>query len=93
MLNVRSWNERYPDDIVTDEEAERWYKIKISCKSFKNDYELLKTLQFLNYNIDIKKENMSYKERLAVDFLESAINMTISYILNNIPEYRVADWG
>jgi hypothetical protein len=94
MLNVKSWNKRYPDDIVTEEQAEMWYTPSLySYRRFQNTYELLKTFHFLNYNIDLKKEEMDHKERLAMEYLESITNLTLSYLLNIIPEYRCANWG
>ena len=93
-LNVRSWNERYPGDVVPDERARIWFKPDIcSNKHFNNHCELLKALKFLKYNIDIEEEDMGYYEITSMSFLNSAISGVTSHILYSIPEYRAAYWG
>jgi hypothetical protein len=91
MLNIRSWNERYTDDVITDEE------IKASCtlnlktnEKFNNDCEILKALQCLSYNIEL--DHMNFKEKKVESDLKAVIEHLKNYIIGNLEDYKKAAW-
>lgn len=98
-LNIRSYNIRYPEDIITSEEEEIFYKIDSRSKEkFNNIYELLKSLQCLRYNIDFYLEDkndiekISHKEEASIQELESYIRKIKDYIIFENEEYKIAAW-
>lgn len=91
-LNIRSWNERYPNDIITDEEKENFYKLNFNQKEkFNNPCEILKALQCLKYNIEVAEESNNDKRLLKE--LDSYINSLTSYIISNLEDYKKANWS
>jgi hypothetical protein len=86
-LNIKSWNERYTDDIITDEEQETIYKINSRSKEkFKNPCEILKALQCLEYNIEL--DNMNSKEKKIESDLKAVIVSLKDYIIFNLEDYK-----
>ena len=91
-LNIRSWNERYSNDIITEEEKETFYKLNFNQKErFNNPCEVLKALQCLKYNIELEEENNNDKRLLRE--LEGYISSLMSYIISNLEDYKMANWG
>lgn len=91
-LNIRSWNERYKDDIITDEAKENFYKLNFKQKEkFNNPCEVLKALQCLKYNIEVAEEN--YNDKRLLKELDGYINSLTSYIISNLEDYKKAIWG
>ena len=94
-LNIISYNLRYDDNL-----QEENLNLRTSKKKFNNHFELLKALQCLKYNIELnsysssdKQYNTSYKEELYLEWLDEKIKCIMSYILNDIEEYKLAQWG
>lgn len=93
-LNIKSWNERYKDDIITDEEKETFYKPNFRSKEkFNNECEVLKALQCLQYNIELDKKDLSYQDGVYIEYLDNMINRLTSYIISNLEDYKMANWG
>lgn len=91
-LNIRSWNERYKDDIITDEAKENFYKLNFKQKEkFNNPCEVLKALQCLKYNIEVAEE--SYNDKRLLKELDGYINSLTSYIISNLEDYKNGIWG
>lgn len=93
-LNIRSWNMRYKDDIITDEEKETFYKPNFRSKEkFNNECEVLKALQCLKYNIELDKKDLSYEDNVYMEYLDNMVNRLTSYIISNLEDYKNANWG
>lgn len=93
-LNIRSWDERYPSDLIAEEEKETFYKPNFRSKEkFNNECEVLKALQCLKYNIDIDNKNLSYQENIHMEYLDNMINRLTSYIISNLEDYKKASWS
>lgn len=91
-LNIRSWNERYPNDLINNEEKENFYKLNFNTKEkFNNPCEILKAFQCLKYNIELTEENSNDKRLLKE--LDGYINGLTSYIISNLEEYKKAIWA
>lgn len=92
MLNIRSWNERYKEDIITDEEIKKHYMVNLKTNDkFNNNCEILKVLQCLAYNIEL--DNMSSKEKKVLSDLEAVISHMKNYIISNLEDYKKASWN
>ena len=94
-LNIVSYNLRYDDNL-----QEENLNLRTSKKRFNNHFELLKALQCLKYNIELnpyssndKPYQTSYKEDLYLEWLDEKIKDITCYILNNIEEYKLSQWG
>ena len=94
-LNIISYNLHYDDNL-----QEENLNLRTSKKKFNNHFELLKALQCLKYNIELnsysssdKQYNTSYKEESYLEWLDEKIKGIMSYILNDIEEYKLAQWG
>lgn len=93
-LNIKSWNVRYKDDVITDEEKETFYKINFRSKEkFNNECEVLKALQCLQYNIEIDKKDLSYDDIVNLEYLDNMVNRLTSYIISNLDDYKNASWS
>lgn len=86
-LNIRSWNERYPN-----EDKEKFYGLNFdNDRKFKNDCSIVETLQCLNYNIDI--EEKSCQDNKAIEILRNYIEIMRNNIINNLDDYKNSGWG
>ena len=91
-LNIITWNKAYPDDIISDEDLEIFYKLNFNSKKrFDNIYQFLKSLQCLVYNIELK--STTCRQQVIIDQLTDLVEKTKNYIINSIDEYSEAQWG
>ena len=91
-LNIKSWNLRYPSDIIDDADEIVFYAPDFSNKEkFNNECEVLKAMQCLLYNIEIDKPN--HQEQLTINLLTDIINKLKDYIINSLDDYKTAQWG
>ena len=97
-LNVKSWNNRYK----REEPAEQVYTKEdfingIVYKSITDNYttveQVLKSLQFLEYQIEDHEIKPDWKEEPALKWLRSLITDCISYLLRKHTQYDSAKWG
>lgn len=90
-LNVKSWNARYPGYTVED------ISINLSNNNYKlhgNLYSLLKSLQCLNYQIEIDEiKDITPDEQRAYNFLQNTIERIKDYIITETEEYKNAEWA
>lgn len=93
-LNVVSYNLRYKENL-----QEENLNLRTSKRRFDNHFELLKALQCIQYNIELNSSSsdepykITYKEELYLEWLDEKIKDIIRYILNDIEEYKLAQWG
>lgn len=91
-LNIKSWNLRYPSDIIDDADEIVFYTPDFNNKEkFNNECEVLKAMQCLLYNIEIDKPNN--QEQLTINLLTDIINKLKNYIINSLDDYKTAQWG
>ena len=82
-LNIKSWNLRYPSDIIDEADEIVFYAPDFSNKEkFNNECEVLKAMQCLLYNIEIDKPNN--QEQLTINLLTDIINKLKDYIINSL---------
>lgn len=92
-LNIKSWNLRYPNDIITEANQAVFYEPDFNKKEkFNNDCEVLKALQCLYYNIELETEK-NFQEQLTLQLLDDIIDKLKNHIISNLEEYKVANWG
>ena len=86
-LNIKSWNIRYKDDIITD------YKVDFRGKEkFNNICEVLKALQKLRYNID--NEAIDYlANKCTVKDLDDIIDCIKNHIISEMEDYNNINYG
>lgn len=83
---------------VLDEqiEAERFFLKEKTSKKLLNDFQLLKALECLSYQIEINylKElrGLTELEQSSLDFLSGIKNTVRRKIINNLSEYNNAEW-
>ena len=91
-LNIKSWNLRYPSDIIDDADEIVFYTPDFSNKEkFNNECEVLKSMQCLLYNIEIDKAD--HQEQLTIKLLNDIIDKLKNYIINSLDDYKTAQWG
>ena len=98
-LNVKSWNNRYK----RDEPAEQIYteldfiKDVAYSNSIMDNYttveQVLKSLQFLDYQIEEHDIKLDWNEAPALKWLRSLISDCQSYLLRKHTQYDSAKWG
>lgn len=93
-LNIKSWNLRYPSDIISIEDKAVFYEpnFKSNKEKFNNDCEVLKALQCLRYNIEIEKEQ-SQQEQQTLKNLDDILDKLKNHIISNLDDYKIASWG
>ena len=92
-LNIKSWNLKYSDDIITDEQKETFYKVDFKGKEkFNNICEVLKALQKLRYNID--NEAIDYlANKWTVKDLDDIIDCIKNHIISELEDYNNINYG
>ena len=89
-LNIKSYNLRYPNDRVSDEQKEKFYSINLKSKEkFNNPCEILKTLEKLCYNIDSQVE----LSNPTITVLSNIIKSIKQYIIADLSDYKNFDYG
>lgn len=96
-LNLKSYNNRYKQD-----QAEQWYTEDQFLKAilydndveeYKNVEQVLKSLQFLRYQIEDTEFKLTYEESNAMKWLKSYITDCKNYLLRKYTQYETAEWG
>lgn len=96
-LNLKSYNNRYKQD-----QAEQWYTEGQFLKAilydndveeYKNVEQVLKSLQFLRYQIEDTEFKLTYEESNAMKWLKSYITDCKNYLLRKYTQYETAEWG
>lgn len=86
-LNARSFSERYaePVEIMPYKEVSRPGNHPNLCA-------LLKSLQCLEYNIELDEKGLSFDERRALKYLRGTIEAIKSHLISELPEMKEAAW-
>lgn len=98
-LNVKSWNNRYKshdpaEQIYTEEEFINGILHNRSASdNYKTIEQVLKSLQFLNYQIEDEEFKLDYTEQNAMKWLRSLIRDCQMYLLRKHTQYDLAEWG
>ena len=97
-LNVKSWNNRYKSyDPAEQRYTKEEFINKICYMQITDDYttveQVLKSLQFLEYQIEDHEIKPDWKEEPALKWLRSLITDCISYLLRKHTQYDSAKWG
>lgn len=85
-MNHKSYAKRYDED---DDSEELPYVYEPNSIKI-NEFQLLKYLQCIEYQIEPYK--MNFNERRSLSLLQEWIKNLMSGIVYNIPEYREAEW-
>ena len=83
-LNEQSYNKRYNKQTKAGEELSKFINFRFKNPKI-NTYQMLKYLQCIQYNIELKHEN--------VLILDKAINEISHRIINELPEYQTAKYS
>ncbi len=95
-LNVKSFNKRYKNH-----KTEQWYTEDQFLKAilydndveeYKNVEQVLKSLQFLRYQIEETEFKLSYGESNAIKWLDAYITDCQNYLLRKYTQYEQAEW-
>lgn len=95
-LNLKSYNNRYKQD-----QAEQWYTEDQFLKAilydndveeYKNVEQVLKSLQFLRYQIEETEFKLSYEELNAMEWLKTYITDCQNYLSRKYTQYEQAEW-
>lgn len=88
ILNNKSFNNNYE----IEEEEHKTLIYDYGVKEEKNIYQLLKSIECLHYqSLDISEtEDQKYKDLLKA--LKKICVILSSYIINNLEEYKKAEW-
>ena len=94
-LNVKSFNNRYKDEDVQQDYTEKQFiNVMLQGNEKYNTVEqVLKSLQFLKYQIEEYEFELNYKEVKAMDWLKSLIDDCKQYLLKKYTQYDVTEWG
>ena len=91
-LNIQSYNLRYPNDRITDEQKE-FYKVDFKGKKkFNNICEVLKVFQKLRYNIDNEVINCIANKMIISD-LDDIIKSIKNHIISELEDYNNINYG
>ncbi len=96
-LNVKSFNNRYKNH-----KAEQWYTEDQFLKAilydknveeYKTVEQVLKSLQFLDYQIEEGEFKLNFEEKNAIEWLKYYIEDCKNYLLRKYTQYETAKWG
>lgn len=98
-LNVKSWNNRYKNELPAEQSYTKEdfiYKV-LTQRSITDNYktveQVLKSLQFLNYQIEESDIKLNYFEIFAMKWLKALISDCQDYLLRKFTQYETAKWG
>jgi MoaA/NifB/PqqE/SkfB family radical SAM enzyme len=92
-LNIKSWNLKYIDDTITDEQKETFYKVDFKGKEkFNNICEVLKVLQKLNYNISVEAVQ-DRDETITLGIIGDIIECIKNKIISELEDYNNINYG
>lgn len=96
-LNVKSFNNRYEnhkaDQLYTEQEFIKNIIYDRNVDEYKTVEQVLKSLQFLKYQIEEGEFKLNFEEKNAIDWLESYITDCKNYLLRKYTQYEQAKWG
>lgn len=97
-LNVKSWNNRYKNDqaeqVYTEEEFINGIVHNRSASdNYKTVEQVLKSLQFLEYQIEDYEFKLNHQEQNAMKWLRSLITDCQSYLLRKYTQYETSKWA
>lgn len=96
-LNVKSWNNRYKNDLADQTYTEETFIKAVMSNRSADDYktveQVLKSLRFLEYQIEDYELKIEYSETIALRWLKGLISDCINYLLRKHTQYDSAKWG
>ena len=96
-LNVKSFNNRYEnhkaDQLYTEQEFIKTIIYDRDVEEYKTVEQVLKSLQYLDYQIEDTEFKLTYEELNAIKWLKSYITDCQSYLLRKCTQYETAKWG
>ena len=96
-LNVKSFNNRYEnhkaDQLYTEQEFIKNIIYDRDVDEYKTVEQVLKSLQFLKYQIEETEFKLNYHESDAIKWLRSYITDCKNYLLRKYTQYETAKWG
>ena len=97
-LNVKSFNNRYKSDhadqIYSEEEfINSIVHNRLVSDNYKTVEQVLKSLQFLEYQIEDYELKLEYQETAAMKWLKSLITDCTNYLLRKYTQIETAKWG
>lgn len=98
-LNMKSWNNRYKNDEPAEQvytKEDFIYKVLMSrpeSENYTTVEQVLKSLQFLDYQIEEHDIKLDWNEIPALKWLRSLITDCQSYLLRKHTQYESAKWG
>lgn len=95
-LNVKSFNNRYEnhkaDQLYTEQEFIKTIIYDRDVEEYKTVEQVLKSLQYLDYQIEDTEFKLTYEELNAMKWLKSYITDCQSYLLRKYTQYETAKW-
>lgn len=85
LINVEAYNTRYKENAF--EPAINW-----NYKEIPSKYQLLQSLYFLDYQIELEYVNITEDKKEALQFLEDVIFATQKMIIQDLPEFGNTEW-
>lgn len=98
-LNVKSWNNRYKNDKPVEQiyTEDQFINSIVHNRSITDNYktveQVLKSLQFLNYQIEESELKIDYYETFALKWLRGLITDCTNYLLRKYTQIETAKWG
>jgi chromosome condensin MukBEF ATPase and DNA-binding subunit MukB len=96
-LNVKSWNDRYKNDITEQMYTEKEFVSSLLNSKVSESYntveQVLKSLQFLKYQIEDYDLKLDWEESTAIKWLNALIYDCESYLLRKFTQYDSCKWG
>jgi len=98
-LNVKSWNNRYKNEEPAEQtytKEDFIYKVLMQREitdNYKTVEQVLKSLQFLQYQIEESEFKIDYHETTALKWLRALISDCTDYLLRKYTQYDSVKWG
>lgn len=95
-LNVKSFNNRYKNNYANQDYTEEEFINNILYNTVDNYItveQVLKSLQFLNYQIEESEFKLNLHEEFAVKWLKGLITDCQGYLIRKYTQYETAKWG
>jgi len=95
-LNVKSFNNRYEnhkaDQLYTEQEFIKNIIYDRDVEEYKTVEQVLKSLQFLDYQIEEGEFKLNFEEKNAIKWLKYYIEDCKNYLLRKYTQYEQAEW-
>lgn len=94
-LNVKSYNERYKDENISQvyTESEFVNYLMHNNDKYETVEQILKSAQFLKYQIEEYDLELDYKEQESIKWLKELIDDIEYYLLKKYTQYDNTNWG